>query len=163
MWIIISIILLFTIKHFVDILPHFMQCPDVSGDGSACMGASAIIRMSFVLACFHLVVFLVILARNTAAAVFHDGCWFTKSMMVLGFFIGTMWIPNWWFQGYLSFARYISIIFLIYQALLMLVVAYKINETMVGNFEREQGGCSGGVLIGLTVFITLINITWGVF
>jgi hypothetical protein len=45
----------------------------------------------------------------------------------------------------------------------MLVVAYKVNETMVGNFERDQGGCSGAIIIGLTVFITLINITWGVF
>jgi hypothetical protein len=45
----------------------------------------------------------------------------------------------------------------------MLVVAYKVNETMVGNFERDEGGCSGFIIIGLTVFITIINITWGVF
>jgi hypothetical protein len=97
LWVIISIILLYTAKHLVNVLPHFMQCPGASGDGSACMGVSAIIRMSFTLACFHIVIFCIILARNTPAAVFHDGCWFTKSMMVLGFFIGMMWVPNWWF------------------------------------------------------------------
>ena len=52
------------------------------------------------------------------------------------------------------------------QALIMLVVAYKINETLVGNYEREntQGlGCSGLVIIVLTAIITAGNITWAIF
>jgi len=102
------------------------------------MGPSAIIRMSFTLCIFHAFVFVIILSRNTIAAVFHDGCWLLKSMMVLGLFVGTMWIPNSFFLGYMNyFARWVSLAFLIYQALLMLVVAYKINETLVGNYERD--------------------------
>src|SRR4051794_33228595 len=115
------------------------------------MGTSAIIRMSFTLAIFHFIVFLVILSRSDTAAIFHDGCWLFKSLFVFGFFIVCMWIPNSFFQGYTDFARFVSIIFLIYQAVLMLVVAYKINETLVGNYERDQGGCSGVILIGLTI------------
>lgn len=101
------------------------------------MGPSAIIRMSFVLACFHVLVLCVILARNTAASIFHDGCWGTKFLIVFSFFIGTMWIDNSFFQGYMAFARAISIVFLLVQALLMLVVAYKVNETLIGNYEQE--------------------------
>lgn len=111
-WIIVSIILLFTAKKLVEILPHFLQCPSQSGDNAACMGPSAIIRMSFVLACLHTVVLCVILARNTAASVFHDGCWLVKFLFVFGFFIGTMWIPNSFFEGYMDFSRVISIGFL---------------------------------------------------
>ena len=162
----ISIALLFSAKKLVDVLPHFLQCPDASGDTDACMGPSAIIRMSFTLFCFHLVVLCVIITRNTAASIFHDGCWFAKFLAVLIFFVITMWIPNSFFEGYMIFSRVISIVFLLVQALLMLVVAYKINETLVGNYERENTnglGCSGVIIIVLTALITLGNITWAVY
>jgi hypothetical protein len=107
--------MLFTIKKLIDVLPSSLQCPNESGgDGSACMGTSAIIRMTFVLACFHLVVLLIILARNSCAAMFHDGFWLLKFVFVLAFFIGSTWIPISFFQGYMSFARIVSIFFLIY-------------------------------------------------
>lgn len=63
-WVVIAVALLFLTKGIVGALPSFLQCP--SG-GTECLGPSAIIRMSFVLACFHLVVLCVILARNTFA------------------------------------------------------------------------------------------------
>ena len=165
-WIIVAIILLYTAKKLVDVLPEFLQCPTQSGDASACMGPSAIIRMSFVLACFHLVVLGVIIFRNTAASVFHDGCWGLKFIAVLVFFISTMWIPNDFFQGYMTFSRVLSILFLLIQALLMLVVAYKINESLVSNYEAENTngvGCSGIIIIVLTALITIGNVTWAVY
>ena len=127
------------------------------------MGTSAIIRMSFVLACFHAFIFVLILARNTAVAVFHDGCWMTKFFLVLAAFIATMWIPNEFFLGYLNFSRYVSIIFLIYQALLMLVVSYKVNEQLVSNYERDGSNCSAITIIAMTGIFTAISVTWGVF
>jgi hypothetical protein len=49
----------------------------------------------------------------------------------------------------------------------MLVVSYKINDTLVGNYESEQAngkiGCSGIILIVLTGIITIGNITWCVY
>ena len=130
------------------------------------MGPSAIIRMSFVLACFHAVVLCIVLARNTAASVFHDGCWGTKFIIVLAAFIASMWIPNSFFEGYMSFTRIVSVFFLFVQALLMLVVAYKVNELLVGNYVNESSdglGCSGVIVIILTAVITIGNITWLVF
>ncbi|CDW86304.1 membrane protein [Stylonychia lemnae] len=165
-WIFVSIALLFSAKKLVDILPHFLQCPDQSGDDSACMGPSAIIRMSFVLMCFHVLVLCIIVTRNQCASIFHDGCWGMKFISVLIFFIITMWIPNSFFEGYTQFARIVSIIFLMLQALIMLVVAYKINEVLVGNYERENTsglGCSGVIIIVLTAIITAGDITWAIF
>ena len=45
------------------------------------------------------------------------------------------------------------------------MVAYKINETLVKNIEREDNGigCSGVVIVTLTLVITIGNITWAVF
>ncbi len=102
------------------------------------MGPSVLIRISFVLMCLHIIVFLIVCIRNTAAAIFHDGCWAIKFLFVLGLFIGSIWIPNWFFEGYMKFARIVSIGYLIMQALMMLVVAYKINDALVGNYEREN-------------------------
>lgn len=48
----------------------------------------------------------------------------------------------------------------------MLIVAYKINDTLVANYEREGGDgmtCSGVILIFLTVVITCGNLTFGVY
>jgi len=45
----------------------------------------------------------------------------------------------------------------------MLIVAYKINETLVANYEEDESGCSGAILIGLTLIILGANITWVVF
>lgn len=134
-WVIIAISLLFLARHLVSILPSFMQCPESSGDGTACLGPSAIIRMSFILAIFHTLVMCVILARNTAASIFHDGCWGTKFLIVFLGFCVSLYIPNSFFHGYMDFSRYVSMIFLILQAMLMLIVAYKINAGLLANYE----------------------------
>jgi hypothetical protein len=159
-WVIMAIIMLYTAKSLVEVLPHFLQCPTESGGGSSCMGVSAIIRMSFSLMCLHIVVFVLILARNDTVAIFHDGCWLLKNLFVFGFFLGMLYVPNSFFHGYASFARYVSVIFLFYQALLMLIVAYKINNKLVGNYDEEDRGakCNAMILIGITGFLTVLNI-----
>lgn len=48
----------------------------------------------------------------------------------------------------------------------MLVVAYKINETLIGNYEQENTngvGCSGIIIIIITALITIGNVTWIVY
>lgn len=50
--------------------------------------------------------------------------------------------------------------------MLMLVVAYTVNELLVGNFESEntQGlGCSGVIVITITAIFTIGNIVWMVY
>jgi hypothetical protein len=61
---------------------------------------------------------------------------------------------------YLKVAVVISVVFLIYQALLMLVVSFKINETLVNNYNEDESKCSGIILMTTTVVITLSNLLW---
>lgn len=61
---------------------------------------------------------------------------------------------------YLKVAVVISVVFLIYQALLMLVVSYKINETLVNNYNEDETKCSAIILMSTTVAITLSNLLW---
>lgn len=116
--------------------------------------------MSFALFCLHIFVFLIILARNSMAASFHDGCWFFKFLFTIALFIGSMWISNDFMKGYLHLTQWVSSFFLIYQAMLMLVVGYKINDTLVRNYEADTTHCSGIILILVTLSITGLNIWW---
>ena len=145
-----------------------IQCPNGGDSGEAsCVGASSLIRLSFALACFHTVMLIVVCLRNTCAEQFHDGCWGLKLLMVAAIWIPSFWIVNDpFFDGYLAFARYVSVLFLMYQALLILVVAYTLNSTLVENVSRDEGGigsCSGIILLTLFLVLTGGNVTWIVF
>ena len=78
-------------------------------------------------------------------------------MMVMAFWVGFMCIPNdpFWF-GLLQFTRGVSLLFLIYQALIFLVVGYIIND-----FIRDS--CGDILLLILTVLLFGGNVTWTVF
>jgi hypothetical protein len=116
-----------------------------------------------VLGCFHFLVFLAVLPRNTGASIFHDGCWMFKFLVVFGCVFASMWIPNTFFQGYMYFAMYISIGFLIYQALLMLIVSYKLNDSLVGNYNRTNAPGIAAIIIIMTSLLTGLNVTWIVY
>lgn len=82
--------------------------------------------------------------------------------MVLLFF-ASFWYGNDFFViGYLNVTSWIGTIFLIYQALLMLIVAYKINEQMVQNAMNDSTNCSSVILVILTALLTGANIYWAV-
>lgn len=51
-------------------------------------------RMSFILLLFHILIFLITLARNKIAAQIHDGCWGAKALLVAGAYIASWWIPS---------------------------------------------------------------------
>ena len=74
-----------------------------------------------------------------------------------------MWIPNVPLViGYMKFARIVSVIFLSYQAVLMLIVAYVVNKNLVANVTKYGDGnatsCAGVTLIGLFLVFTLGDI-----
>lgn len=121
--------------------------------------------MSFALACVQLLVFLICLARNEMASKFHDGFWCIKFLLVAGLLIGSLWITNDFFIDYLHFSQWVSFFFLCFQAMLMLIVAYTINDTLVRNVDVDGGkmGCSAIILISLTLILFGGNITWIVF
>jgi hypothetical protein len=72
------------------------------------------VRISWSLAWFQLLMFLITLMRNDTAAILHDGWWMLKFLIVAVLFITSMWISNSVMVGYMKFARVFSIFFLIY-------------------------------------------------
>ena len=109
--------------------------------------------------------FIVCLLRNEMASKFNEGLWCIKFLLVAGLLIGSLWINNDFYIGYLKFAQWVSWIFLAFQAMLMLIVAYTINDILVRNVNVEENkmGCSAIILISLTLILLGGNITWIIF
>lgn len=167
-WIILTVCMMYFFNWLFDWTDVFgFDCPESSGGGVACTGASALIRTSWSLAIFHIIMLIIVSLRTNFSAAFHDGCWGAKFLIVAGILIASLWIPNDpVMMGYLEFARIVSIFFLMYQALLILVLAYTLNEVLVRNVELEGGSafsCSGIVLIIIFVLSLGGNITWIIF
>lgn len=93
-----------------------IDCPDdLELSDAECLGISMILRMSFSLFCFHFLLFLIVLLRNECAAAFHDGCWGTKYLIVIGFYIVQCFFGNaFYIEGCLVVAKYIGAVFLLY-------------------------------------------------
>ena len=145
-----------------------VQCPAESGSGDACFSASGLVRISLTLALFQFVIFSIVLMRNDAAAVIHDGWWGLKFIMVGCLFVGSMWVPNEPFViQYMKFARVVSIVYLSYQAILMLIVAFVINNTLVQNVSNYGDGratsCPGLILILIFIAFTGSNLALIIF
>ena len=139
-----------------------LDCPEeMHLSDEVCLGTSLMLRMSFALCCFHILMFLMILARNDMVAAIHDGCWGTKFGLVCLLYTASFWYGNDFFLiGYLNLTKWVGTMFLIYQALLMLIVAYKINEQLVSNAVNDTTNCSGIILILMTLIYTSGNGYW---
>ncbi len=78
-----------------------------------------------------------------------------------------MWIPNDpVMNGYMTFSKWVSIVFLTYQAALILIMAYILNDALVSNVQNEGDNafsCSGIILIAIFLCFLGGDITWIVF
>jgi hypothetical protein len=69
--------------------------------------------MAFVLCGFHLVVMCFMLIRGKMARNVNEGAFFIKILLIIGAFIGVMYISNDFFMGtFIDICRYVSIVFL---------------------------------------------------
>ena len=87
-------------------------------------------------------------------------------LFVLGFFLASFWIPNdpFFENFYVNMACVLSLAFLAFQALYILVCAVLVNERLVKNVNIEggDGGCSCSAAILVIFFVLLFgaNIAW---
>jgi serine incorporator 1/3 len=64
--------------------------------------------MSFVLATMYLGLLITMLIRGEMAKAANEGFWALKFVYIGGFFFGSLYIPNSFFEWYVDFARIIS-------------------------------------------------------
>ena len=106
----------------------WIECNDASGGGHQCFGTAAVIRMSFILFLYHLLILLMLIPRGGCSSAIHDGFFTCKFVMILGGWIGSFWIHNDFFIGWANFCRAGSILYLLFQSYFLLNHAYLWND-----------------------------------
>ena len=139
--VLVAFILMFTFK------PAGAKCNDASGQsdqvagtdgGTACFGASAVLRMTFALFIFHLAILLLILPKGTCASYIHDGGWCFKILAVFGLFIGFFFVHASVFKVWAEISRYVSILFLLFQSLFIIESAYMLSIYMIDRKTKNE-------------------------
>ena len=93
------------------------------------------------------------------AAEFHDGCWTVKFIIVIALYLASFQIPEEFYQDYyIPIAKYTSVAFLIYISLVTIIFAYRYNDLLVKNYEKDESDCSSIILLGNLSFFLLIDI-----
>jgi hypothetical protein len=95
---IIGFVLMYTLRPLADKYPDHFYCNETAGGGANCFGVSSILRMSFALFCYHVIILLVLLPRHRCSSYLHDGLWPAKFLIILTIFILSFFVPHQFFM-----------------------------------------------------------------
>ena len=160
---IICVAIIFLIAWITPFLQLFevfgIECP--KDQGLSCLGVSIIYRMSFALVVCHALIFLALLCKNDFSRIINEQCWASKVLLLIGSFVGSMFIENSFFTAYSTLAKAFSIVFLLFQIVMIIDICYLWNERWVGNYDQGQN-CYAYLLICLTVVLYVGTIVFNV-
>eukprot|EP00826_Nyctotherus_ovalis_P044250 TRINITY_DN4769_c0_g1_i1.p1 TRINITY_DN4769_c0_g1~~TRINITY_DN4769_c0_g1_i1.p1 ORF type:complete len:438 (+),score=96.10 TRINITY_DN4769_c0_g1_i1:107-1420(+) len=154
-----SLLMLFYGDYVFSVFNRFIRCPDgVTKD--ACLQISAVYRMSFTLAIFHFLLFLICLCKGPLPTAIHEGAWPIKILFVVGLYFGSFFIRNSVFEIYGYIAMVLSGLFLIYEMILLIDIAYTWNSHWVGGYDSGRSSkCWMVLLIIFTVVFYGLGLT----
>lgn len=139
----------------------WLECNDSSGGGHQCFGTAAVIRASFVLFIFHILILLMLIPRGDCSSAIHDGFFTCKFLMIFAGWIASFWIHNDFFIGWANFCRGGSIIYLFMQSYFLLNHAYLWNDKLVKEMESGAESCYAGFLLcGFSIILAIISMAW---
>ncbi len=156
-WIVISTLLLFFAHYVLDgtFIGKYLSCTDGSAD--VCLGISTVYRVSFALAIFHGFMGLLCTCGGELVNKLNEGAWPIKFVLVAGLFGLSFLIPNGFFQVYGYIAMVPSFLFIIYEMILIIDMAYAWNSNWVGKLDNsEPTGCSAKCWGALIIIFTII-------
>jgi len=117
--------------------------------------------MSFTLASLHLLLMLFCLIGGKCAKSVNENGFTLKFIFVVGLFIGLHFVNNDFFYSYFQVSKYISILFLLFQVLMLIDLFYLWAEQWVANYNRDQE-CYKYLLLSFTVILIALYIYLGV-
>jgi hypothetical protein len=133
-----------------------MHCP--SGElKKSCIQISAVFRVSFILVLFHFLLFVICLFKGEVPSAINEGAWPLKILLSIGLYIVSFFIPNGFFKVYGYVAMGCSGLFMIYEIILLIDLAYIWNTHWVSSYESANEKGSTGIcwLVLLFAFTTL--------
>ena len=135
-----------------------LSCPEEHGDiENVCLGVGAVMRMSFTLAIFHLILGLICLCPSNITNTINEGAWPIKFIIVLTFFIICFFIPEGFFKYYGYIAKGSSLIFIVFQILMLVDIAYAWNDKWLGIYDStEEGSGTERTWIIIMIIFTIL-------
>jgi len=102
----------------IDLLRDRLKCP---GDQDLqCFSISVVYRISLALVVLHVFILFWLIWRNGCSKRFNEGVWFFKILLVLGSFVLFFFISNSVFVTYSKVIMVLSLIFLLFQIIMMI-------------------------------------------
>jgi len=143
-----------------SIFPDYsVECEGVEGDLEVdlCRSIGAVLRISFTLAIFHFIIAILCLFPGKMAQAVHEGGWGFKFLIVFVMFVACCFIPNDFFKGYMYVSLCTSLIFILFQVVILIDLAYTWNAKWVGQYDgtdNESGSETSWVVL-LVIFTVL--------
>eukprot|EP00824_Muranothrix_gubernata_P012967 TRINITY_DN27232_c0_g1_i1.p1 TRINITY_DN27232_c0_g1~~TRINITY_DN27232_c0_g1_i1.p1 ORF type:complete len:412 (+),score=89.71 TRINITY_DN27232_c0_g1_i1:100-1335(+) len=145
-------------EKMLDKISGFDECDDEEEENT-CLGRTAVYKVCFCLFIFFCVLLVAQLpqmcsesGRWAGGMVIHSGLWWLKVLVLIGFIVAMLWVPNQMFVNFAQFMRVASLLFILVQALVLIECAYKWNDLWVERGE-EKKLWSIGVLVCGFLFI----------
>ena len=157
-WVAIALVILHYGAKYMTLLNFVVGCKE--NELEACIGVTAVYRVSFALATFHFLMFVLCLCKGEIVGAINEGAWPLKFAVVGGLFFLTWFIPNTFLSAYVYLAMIISVPFLVYEVILLIDLAYAWNKNWVENYSSAENSqsCWAIMLIVTTVVLYLVSI-----
>eukprot|EP00210_Caulerpa_lentillifera_P000755 g730.t1 len=138
-----------------DWIPSLESCETRDGGQveNACFGKGIVLRLSFALFAFHLLHALFLIQckfTEDSRTRLHTDCLGIRWSIWIGFVILSFFIPQEFYDGYGELTRFLAAVFLVFQALVLIDIIYKMNEAML---DRDE--CIAPLIIGAVVTFVL--------
>ena len=153
---IFTIIVLYYASYILDPFTDFIHCSDQTGGKWACLGVSSVYRMSLSLAVVHFLILLACLTKSEFSKQVNEGCWCLKVLLIFVIWILFFFIPNSFFEGYSDFAKFIGALFLLFQIVMLVDLAYMWGENWIEKYENDQKVYGLFLIIGTGICDTVV-------
>lgn len=125
------------------------------------------LRMSFALAVYHLIILMSIIPRATCSMALHDGFWPVKGLLLVLIYIGSFFLPTAAMIFYAQFSRIVSGLYLIFQTYFLLNQCYawtnQLLEIIDGSKKESDKSYAQCLLLFYSIFSTAGCVTWLVY
>ena len=130
-----------------DMLRDHLDCP--ADQDLQCFSISVVYRISLALVVLHVFVLFWLIWRNGCSKRFNEGVWFFKLLLVVGSFVLFFFIKNTVFSNYAKAIMVLSLVFLLFQIIMMIDLSYIMSQRWVAKYDAGKSayaiplfGCS---------------------
>lgn len=136
-----------------------VQLVDECEGAVECTGNEAVYRVAGTLSAFFLALAALCACPGNVGASAHRGFWAIKLFVLSAAITGSLWVPNGAFDAFASVSRVASVLFVLYQGLLLIDFAYMWNAKWVGLDEEADGFGWRAAILAICVALFVASFT----